>query len=323
MSITSLELARICGTSRGTVDRALKGRPGVNPETRQRILAAAKEHGYRPNLIGQTLASGKSNTLGVVFFDFSHDFFAELYSAFEQVADQSGFVTFPVLSYHDPKREIMCINRLLDRLVDGIILLPVNHGEEFEEFLSSLPVPVVTVGNRLSPRFSFCAPNDRQAAYDAASALFAAGNSRIHYFSPILASQTPSNRYAQEERYAGWKMARDEHAFTGMECHNTTALLEVLVPGDAVLFSSDFYALEFQSELREEHPELFASVTLMGFDGLDILRLFARPIPSVYFSRKIWAETAFRQLQELLDGKEPSHMVIPHEIINLNGGCNA
>lgn len=41
MGITSMELARVCGISRGTVDRALKGRPGVNKATRERVLAAA------------------------------------------------------------------------------------------------------------------------------------------------------------------------------------------------------------------------------------------------------------------------------------------
>ena len=153
MGITSMELARVCGISRGTVDRALKGRPGVNKATRERVLAAAQKYGYRPNLIGQTLVSGKSNTIGVILFDFSHDFFAELYSEFEQTADQYGFVTFPVLSYHNPEREMECIRRLLDRRVDGIIMLPVNKDEAFENFLLSLPIPVCHCCNSGKPAF--------------------------------------------------------------------------------------------------------------------------------------------------------------------------
>lgn len=311
-----MELAQLCGISRGTIDRALKGRPGVNPETRSRVIAAAKKYGYRPNLIGQTLVSGKSNTIGVILFDFSHDFFAELYSAFEQAADKRGCVTFPVLSYHDPEREIECIYRLLDRRVDGIVLLPVNKGKKFEDFLASLSVPVVTVANRLSERFAFSGPDNRRASFDAASHLFTSGFRNIHYYSPTLGKKIESNRYAQEERRNGWSDAKKILAFSGGEYHSLHELLNQLIPGDAVMVSSDFYALELQAELRENHPSLFPDVTIMGFDGLDILRLFAKKIATVNFSRRRWAEAAVSQLQSLLEGKQAPDIMIPHEIID-------
>ncbi len=319
MSITSLELAKLCGISRGTIDRALKGRPGVNAATRERVLSAAKKYGYRPNLIGQTLVSGKSNTIGVILFDFCHDFFAELYSAFEQTADQYGYVTFPVLSYHDPQREIECIHRLLDRRIDGIILLPVNKGKQFEDFLSTLSIPIVTVANRLSEQFAFSGPDNRQASFDAAAHLYHSGFCRIHYYSPTLGKKTSANRYAQEERRNGWMKAKQSLNFHGEEYHSKPDLLNSLIPGDAVMISSDFYAIELQAELRENYPDLFPHVTLMGFDGLDILRLFARRIATVYFSRKLWAEAAVSQIHGLLDGKQVPDIIIPHEIINSKG----
>ena len=310
-----MELARVCGISRGTVDRALKGRPGVNKATRERILAAAQKYGYRPNLIGQTLVSGKSNTIGVILFDFSHDFFAELYSEFEQTADRYGFVTFPVLSYHNPEREMECIRRLLDRRVDGIIMLPVNKGEVFENFLLSLPIPVVTVANRLSDRFVFSGPDNRRASFDAASKLFLSGHRCIHYYSPTLGKKISANRYAQEERRNGWADAQNSLKFSGKEHHSLSELLNSLQPGDAVMVSSDFYALELQAELRENHPGLFPSITLMGFDGLDILRLFARKIATVSFSRKYWAEVAMAQIHGLIEGNKVDDKIIPHNVV--------
>ena len=315
MNMTSMELARVCGISRGTVDRALKGRPGVNKATRERVLAAARKYGYRPNLIGQTLVSGKSNTIGVILFDFSHDFFAELYSEFEQAADQYGFVPFPVLSYHNPEREMECIRRLLDRRVDGIIILPVNKGREFEDFLLSLPIPVATVANRLSDRFVFSGPDNRKASFDAADKLFSSGYRCIHYYSPTLGKKTSANRYAQEERRNGWLDARNALKFSGEEHHFLPELLGTLQPGDAVMVSSDFYALELQAELRENHPGLFPFITLMGFDGLDILRLFARKIATVSFSRKYWGQVAMSQIHGLIEGKKVDDKIIPHTIV--------
>ena len=48
--ITCAQLAQICGVSQGTVDRAINNRPGINPETKKRILEAAKTYGYSPNV---------------------------------------------------------------------------------------------------------------------------------------------------------------------------------------------------------------------------------------------------------------------------------
>lgn len=77
MSITAKEIAILAGVSRGTVDRALKGRPGIKAETKERILRIAKKHSYKPNIIGKALVhSGKPivvpviiNSIGNPFFD--------------------------------------------------------------------------------------------------------------------------------------------------------------------------------------------------------------------------------------------------------------
>ena len=55
MPITEKEIAALAGVSRGTVDRALKDRPGVSPETKARVLAIAKKYNYRPNILGTAL----------------------------------------------------------------------------------------------------------------------------------------------------------------------------------------------------------------------------------------------------------------------------
>lgn len=77
MSVTAKEIAALAGVSRGTVDRALKGRPGIKAETKERILDIAKKHEYKPNIIGKALVhSGKPiivpviiNSIGNPFFD--------------------------------------------------------------------------------------------------------------------------------------------------------------------------------------------------------------------------------------------------------------
>ncbi len=76
--ISSLELARRCGVSQGTVDRALHGRPGISEQTRARVLAAAARLGYRPNPAVRELLGGQSTIVGGVVPSFASIFFQDL-----------------------------------------------------------------------------------------------------------------------------------------------------------------------------------------------------------------------------------------------------
>ena len=72
--ITTTQLARICGVSQGTVDRALHNRGGINPKTRERILEIAKEYDYHPCI--QVEGQSNSMLIGVVLFDLYNEYFS-------------------------------------------------------------------------------------------------------------------------------------------------------------------------------------------------------------------------------------------------------
>ena len=79
MAITSKEIAELAGVSRGTVDRALKGREGVNPKTKERILKIAEENNYKPNLIGKALVySNRSVPVAVIMNSIGNSFFDDV-----------------------------------------------------------------------------------------------------------------------------------------------------------------------------------------------------------------------------------------------------
>src|SRR5438067_1215638 len=63
------DVGRLAGVSHQTVSRVINGSPHVRPQTRERVLKAMLELGYRPNSVARALVTGRSNTLGVVSFD--------------------------------------------------------------------------------------------------------------------------------------------------------------------------------------------------------------------------------------------------------------
>ena len=96
--ITSDKLARLCGVSQGTVDRALNNRPGISPKTKQKILQTAKEHGFIKNQYASSLSRGTSNLIGVVMLNLKNEFFSQLLTSIESTARSFGYTTAIMLS---------------------------------------------------------------------------------------------------------------------------------------------------------------------------------------------------------------------------------
>ena len=91
-SISTTKLAKICGVSQGTVDRALNNRPGISPSTKEKILKAAKEYGYKPNIHARSMAGGKSQLIGVVVFDLKNQYFCNILTRLEGYCSTLGYL---------------------------------------------------------------------------------------------------------------------------------------------------------------------------------------------------------------------------------------
>jgi len=317
MTMTAAELARRCGVSRGTVDRALNGRGGINAATEEKIRKLAEKYGYRPNPIGRALVSGRTMTIGVILFDFDHSFFAELYAALAREAEAFHYELLPLLSYGDPQRERECVARLAERRADGMVMLPVNRGPQFEAELRRTGIPVVCLCNRLGPQFPFTGVDERRAAREATDYLAAEGARQIYYYCPPLRHAGESNLMAQTERLAGYQEALlHDHRLHGEAAVDIGYLIGQLrcrrsAPA-AILCSNDFHAMDLQLELRRELPG--REIRLMGFDGLSVLKYAHPAIASVAFDRAAMAHAAFAQLQQGMAGDVAEDAVIPFTI---------
>jgi len=150
MGVTVKDIAEDCGISRGTVDRALHDRPGVNTETRRRVLASVKKLGYRPDMLAQGLVKGKSFSIGLVTFNMNNNFVTEFISSVEFGARQEGYFTYITNSDMKAEGEEDCINHLIQRRVDGIILQSMHPARGYARWLHRQGIPLITVGNRVS-----------------------------------------------------------------------------------------------------------------------------------------------------------------------------
>lgn len=296
LRITTEELAKLCGVSQGTVDRALNGRSGIRESTKEKILKTAQDYGWRPT-VGNTKSKLYVPLIGIVVFDLNNDFFSNLITDIEKIARSRGNLTTVLFTHYDAAAEIECLRWLNHCGADAIILCSVNSGEVFDAFLSSLSSPVIAVGNQTG-NIPYVGINDYAAMMEAAEQLFASYRNVI-YFSPALCYP---NAFAQKKRFEGFMQVAKNH--TGYSVITSLDKLAADYPQDtAILCSTDYYAMQVHARLPH--------VKLMGFDNLSILDKLCLPIDSVHYDTSRIAQEVF----SLLDTKEKRDIIIPHSLI--------
>ena len=327
MRVTIKDLSEICGVSPGTVDRALNNRPGINPKTKAKILEIARKLNYRPDHRAQSLAKGRTMTLGVILFDLRNRSFAQMMNGIERKARQLGYFVDLALSGKDPETEIRLIDRLVQRNVDGLILFTVNKGEQFEQYLENLGLPVVAICNRLSDRWSYVGIDDRQAMKDAVFHAIAKGYERIVYICPPLAKRQTVNIYTQEERLQGLlaacreaKLRHEPVIVTEKNYLESLQRLDLVGgPRTAIVCSTDYYALEVMKMLQHHRIDIPGDVGLMGFDNIDVLKYVTPTLTTVEYAVEEIGERAVECLvSELETGRRQAVPLLKYRVISGN-----
>jgi DNA-binding LacI/PurR family transcriptional regulator len=119
---TIVDVARKLGVSPMTVSRALNGSSEVSEQTRERVLACARELRYRPHPWARSLVTRKSSIVGIVVPDIAHSYFAEITRGVEEVLEPAGYDLLLCHSSLDPRKETSEIETLLGSRVAGLIV---------------------------------------------------------------------------------------------------------------------------------------------------------------------------------------------------------
>lgn len=313
ISSTIKDIATACGVSAGTVDRALNNRGGINEETKNRIMKAASELDYQPNHVARCLATGSTNTIGVVCVNLSNNFYSQLIEEIEQIAKENGYFINLILSHNDAARELEGIQYLARRKVDGLIIFPIGIGEEYEHKLKKLNVPIVTLYNRISEDFVHVDVNCRQAMKNAVAHIVQRGYRRIIYlnFGIQELHNRGLNTYSREERLHGYLDGiKDELLEESMviEEYHPESLIELVNPSQGVrtafLCPSDIAAIRVLNLLREQGIKVPEQVGIMGFDNTDMLNMISPRIQSVDCKIRYLGRKAFTLLLKLINKDE-------------------
>ena len=285
------DIAKRCEVSAMTVSRALRNVPGVNPETRRKVLQAANELGYVPNMIASNLISKKTNTVGVMVPDIGVTIFPSVLKGIESVLSRENYRIFICCTSDDPGKEYQEAQALLKHRVDGIIMAPSSTRESREivgrilgsgcslvfidRIIPGLDVSAVTV-------------NDYESTYEAVTHMIGQGFTRIAHLAGPPNVWTANERlraYKQAMRDAGMKVSARDIITAGFTVEGGIAGMERMLDRkqrpDAVFCVNDPVALGAYQVLRKNGIEIPRAMGLAGFSNLREAELTAVPLTSV------------------------------------------
>jgi DNA-binding LacI/PurR family transcriptional regulator len=272
------DIAAAAEVSQSTVSRVLSDAPTavpIAPETRERVIAASRRLGYRPNPLARGLRGAATNLIGAVVRDFSDPFFAGAIEALvvESMAHGYNVVLGHVHGRLDKTTPLTAV--LETRHTDAIILLGDMQQPQLLADLRELRVPVVALWQGTSPlEFPTADTDDRAGIRTGLAHLESLGHRRIAFVSADLPGGYRLREEAYEEfmreRFGGVPAGYLEH------CGNTLAggdaalrrLLELPEPPTAVATSTDLVAVGVLHAAHSLGATVPDRLSVVGYDDI-------------------------------------------------------
>ena len=296
------DVAQAAGVSHQTVSRVINGSDSVRPQTRERVLAAMRELGYRPNSLARALVTGRSRTLGVVSFDTTLFGPASTLFGIERAAHAQGyFVSIVSVTSLDRDLVLGAVDQLHGQGVDGVLLI--TPQERAAEAFAHLPreLPVVAVEAGPEETVAVVTVDQVAGAQAATRHLLELGHRTVWHLAG------PPDWLEARQRIEGWTTALaqagadappllsgDWSARSGYELGQRLATVREVT---AIFAAHDQMALGVLRALHESGRSVPGEVSVVGFDDMEEAASFWPPLTTV---RQFFGEVGRRSVEALL-----------------------
>lgn len=184
MAVTIKDVAKLANVSPSTVTRVIQDKSSISDATKERVREAMKTLNYHPNVNARSLASNRTNVIGVVLPKdsdafYQNSFFPEVIRGISQIAADHDYLIQLCTGKDDAQRLSILKETILGRRVDGIIFLYGEADDPLVELAIEQEFPAVIIGKSMSPFISFVDNNNEKAGYDATEYMIQQGCQHI------------------------------------------------------------------------------------------------------------------------------------------------
>ncbi|WP_034601877.1 LacI family DNA-binding transcriptional regulator [Clostridiisalibacter paucivorans] len=284
---TIYDIAKLANTSTATVSRVLNdtGYP-VKEELKKRVIKAAKELNYTPNLVGRHLKTSKSNDIGVIVPSISNPYYSLLVNGVENVARKRGYNILLCNSHRDPQREKDYLESLYQKQVEGIIISSITSDTEYIKKLQINGLKIAAFDQDIDLDCNKVNFDYYRGGCIAAQYLIDRGHRDIGFIS------APLTRYSRKELFRGFadtlkinniaikkdliKISEFEEETEDQtyEYKNGKQLVQQIIKKgnipSAIFCINDMTAFGVIQGLQKNHIQIPQDVSVMGFDNITI-----------------------------------------------------
>jgi LacI family transcriptional regulator len=321
-TVSIYDIARVAGVNPSTVSRALNNRDRIGVATRKRILRIAGELGYQPSAIARSLATSRTNTIGVVAPSLTDPFVGMIVDSIEEHAGARDYRVIFSTSRRDPERELTIATNFQRHRVDAVIIVATHQRSTYDLFERTLSVPVVLVGQEdPSSGIAVVAVDDAAMIDAAAGHLIELGHTDLAF---IGVEDRPFSSGRREEAFRRGVIRRNADASVSSIVtagpsdlvRGRYALREVLRSGvTAVQCYNDMVAFGLVGAAIRAGVAIPEDLSIIGCDDLDIAASLPQPLTTIRQPRGEMGRQAVELVMERLDGKGRRTAVLPGELV--------
>ncbi|MGW6980107.1 LacI family DNA-binding transcriptional regulator [Streptomyces sp. NPDC054932] len=302
--VTRDDVARLAGTSTAVVSYVINNGPRpVAPATRERVLAAIKELGYRPDRVAQAMASRRTDLIGMIVPDARQPFFAEMAHAVEQAAAERGKMVLVGNSDYRTEREVHYLRAFLGMRVSGLILVSQGMSEQAASEIEAWDARVVLLHERPEAIDDVAVvTDDIGGAQLATRHLLEHGHEYVACIGGV--ENTPSVGDPVADHVEGWRRAMQESGrsvegrlieapYNRYDAYKVA--LEVLGRPDrptAIFCATDDQAIGVLRAARELRIDVPGELAVAGFDDVKEAALTDPPLTTIASDRPAMARAA-------------------------------
>ena len=315
------DVAARSGVSTATVSRVLSGSVPARPETRERVLAAARELDYRPSGVARALKRQETRTLGLVITDITNPFYPQIVRAVEAAAHARGYGIVLADGGDDPARELEHIDRLVEQRVDGIVVASSRMTRRHAERLHATAVPVVLINDSVpGSGLPTVTTAHRLGSRMAAEHLVELGHRRIgHIGAPADQASAAQRRQGVRDALRGTDLPEPLVVIgDGKVAGGAAAALELVEAGiTGIVAYNDLTAIGVLRALRRAGIAVPGRVSVVGFDDIEMAAWTEPPLTTIRQPTTTLGSWAVRRLIGALhdDGRQAERASLVPELV--------
>jgi LacI family transcriptional regulator len=330
--VTLEDVAKEAGVSISAVSKVIRDAYGVSPRMRETVTDAINRLGYRPHA-GARGMRGRSYTVGVMVTQLSSPFQPEVIEGITDELDATPYQEIVVVGGIAAERQRRCIESLVDRQVDGLILVAPFTSQDWLETVGAALPTVVVARHGGASAFDTVVDDEHVGARLMVDHLVELGHERIVHTTQPAAGLTRPFVLSHTARLDGYVKAMRRHglepdvietAYT--EQGGYEAGLEAMsrpVPPTAIFAGADIAALGVIRATEELGLRVPDDVTVTGYDNIHASSMGRISLTTIDQSGHLTGEAAARLLLERLDGRTQlvHYVVAPRLVVRSTSGA--